>query len=286
MKLAVIGCGNVGANLLQHLAILDPISRVYAYDQDDHIVRAAQMDLAGVHPAFARKIKIGDRSALEQADLIVMTAGAKSSIDQSEQDVLRMNKTILDEVFGEASLKPSAIVAAIPGPVEVLAEYLCRLLDHPPEQVLGFGGDLDLNRLRYVLAAKDIPAQDASVVGEHGPRAIPIYRGEEAYREVANQVRNFLASIGQLAGVKRNLATAPLLARLIGDMLEDAGAVHCIANPHPEYGLWLTWPFHVNRGGAGKMVPLQLEPRAAADLHDLVEARRREEYELEAILSS
>jgi malate/lactate dehydrogenase len=286
MNLVVVGCGNVGANLLQQLAGLDRITRIYAFDRDDDIVRAAIMDVAGVHPQLAHKIEGGDRTALSGADLVVMTAGAKSKAGQTRADVLRTNKAILDDVFYNATLKHTAIVLTIPGPVEVLAMYLSRLLDHPPQQVLGFGGDLDLNRLRYVLLGRGASTKGASIVGEHGSRAIPIYGGVQAYDEVADRVQNFLSSIDRLAGVKRNLATAPLLARLTRSILEDSDAVHCVANPHPEYGLWLTWPFRVNQRGADRMVAMKLEPNAGGDLQALIETRRREEAELEKILAA
>ncbi len=74
-------------------------------------------------------------------------------------------------------------------------------------------------------------------MGEHGHRTIPVYNSEEKYDEASSKVGFFLADIGKLAGVKRNLATAPLMANLIRSVTEDRGDVHYISGYSPQRDL-------------------------------------------------
>lgn len=270
--------------MLQHIPDFDAIKEIYTLECEDDIAQAAILDVAGVRPHFARKIQIGHRGILPRSDLILLAAGVKSMAGESPQDVLETNIRLIDEIFQGVILKPSAILVTIPGPVELLAMYLSIGLKHPPEKVLGFGGDLDLNRLHYILTDMGIQSHEAHVVGEHGARVIPIYEGERSYAEAARRVRGFLSSIDRLAGVKRNLASAPLLARLIESLLGDEARIHHVANPHPDHGVWLTWPYHIQRQGVVRVQPLVLPAQAEEELKTLVETRQRDERELEDLM--
>jgi len=282
MIVAVVGCGNVGANLLQYLVDVENIEKILAIGSRgaDEKARAAIMDVASYKPLQAHKIVASSNDSIAMADAIVITAGFKAKYSETSKEVLRKNLRIIDSILEGVKLKPTAILIAITGPVDVITSYVQRKLNFPPEQVIGFGGDLDRNRLIYILAGLSIDSAEVGVVGEYGHRTILVYNLEK-YDEVSSKVRFFLADIGKLAGVKRNLATAPLLAKLIRSITEDRGDVHYVSGYSPQHGLYLTWPHRIGQRGILSVEWLDLPPKAQSDFDALVREKKLEKGELE-----
>lgn len=277
MVVVIVGCGNVGANLLQYIANLSGVDKIWAVDVTDDHVEAAIMDVVGVEPQGARKI-CGTTSnlCLNEGDIVLFTAGVKIGPGETPKDAARKNFTIVTQTLEGIQLKKSAIFITLPSPVDQIATFIQRKTLLSPSQVIGFGGNLDLNRLVYTLESQGIDATEAAIVGEHGPRTIPVYKTEENYTAVAHKVRNFLANIGKLAGQKRNLATGSLLADLIRSVVQEKGDMHYVSGYHPDYGIYLTWPFHVGRYGAVDPLLMSLPPQAQREFDELVEQKKVE----------
>ena len=277
MVVVIVGCGNVGANLLQHIADLPGVDKFWGVDITDDHVQAAIMDVAGVKPHEARKI-LGTTSnhCLSEGDIIVFTAGVKTGPGETAQDAAKKNFAVIAKTLEGVQVKDSAIFITLPSPVDQIATFIQRKTTLAPRQVIGFGGNLDLNRLVYVLESEGIDATGAAIVGEHGPRTIPVYESEKDYDTVAHRVGHFLADIGKRAGQKRNLATGPLLADLIRSIVQDRGDVYYVSGYHPDYEIYLMWPFHIGRHGAVEPLPMALPPRAQREFDALVEQKKTE----------
>ncbi len=244
MKIALAGCGNVGSSLLHHLLTLPDLEHVAVFDTITVRARAALLDVASHLPDRARLVSIEDREALGEADLVVITAGYKTSADYSRADERRENRLIIGEILSGIYLKKTALVIAIPGPVEYIAAIVQQSTGLSHRQVIGFGGDLDRNRLAYLMERKGIDIHHAHVIGEHGQRAIPVLEDESEYDQLADGVRTYLGRIAFLSGDKRNLATAPLLAGLIEDVMQDTKTLHTVAGYHPKYQVLLNMAVH------------------------------------------
>ncbi len=283
MIVAVVGCGNVGANLLQYLVDVENVEKILAIGSRgaDEKAKAAIMDVASYKPLQAHKIIASSNDSIAEADVIVITAGFKAKYSETSKEVMRKNLRIIDSILEGVKLKPTAILIVIAGPVDITTSYVQRKLNFPPEQVIGFGGDLDRNRLIYTLEGLSIDSAGVGVVGEHGHRTIPVYNPEEKYDEVSSKVRFFLADIGKLAGVKRNLATAPLLAKLIRSVTEDRGDVHYVSGYSPQHDLYITWPHRIWQRGILSVERLDLPPKAQSDFDALVREKKLEKGELE-----
>jgi malate/lactate dehydrogenase len=198
---------------------------------------------------------------------------------QSAKDVWSSNAGITKEILSKSRLKRSAIVITLATPVDditVLAQLLTGL---PTNQVFGFGGDLDRNRLEYTLRDRRIGFPSIELIGEHGGNAIPVYRGEESYDEVARDVRGFLRKVTSQAGETRNLSTAILLASLVNSIITDSGRTHYLCGYHPEYQMYLTWGFKVGVMGTREPNVIELYDRARGDLRALL-ARRADVTEM------
>lgn len=77
MIVAVVGCGNEGANLLLHIADIPAIDHIFTLDISENIVKAAIRNVAGTKPIAAHKIKSVTISKLNEADVIFLSAGVK-----------------------------------------------------------------------------------------------------------------------------------------------------------------------------------------------------------------
>ncbi len=283
MIVAVVGCGNVGANLLQYLVDVEHVEKILAIGSRgaDAKAMAAIMDVASYKPLQAHKIVASSREGIAEADVIVITAGFKAKFSETSEVVLRKNLQIIDSILEGVELKPGVIIIIITSPVDFMTPYVQRKYNLPPEQVIGFGGDLDRHRLIYTLEGLSIDSTGVGIVGEHGHRTIPVYDSEERYDEATSKVRYFLADIGKLAGVKRNLATAPLLASLVRSITTDSGNVHYVSGYNPQHELYLTYPHRIARKGIIAAEPLTLPPKAQKDFDALIKEKKLERKELE-----
>jgi len=273
MKVGVVGTGNVGWALVSLLAQSTHVSEVLVVSRSWERVTALIMDTCSAVPAAVFKIKPASPSQLIDADLVILTSGVQMRTGEAASDVRSANLEITREIVHSMRLKPSVILITLATPVDDITIYAQMIADIPKERVFGFGGDLDRNRLEYVLREKGIEAESIELVGEHGGNAIPVYTGEKDYPEVAEQVRRFLRKVTTLAGETRNLSTAVLLRSLVESIALDSGKVHYVCGFHPEYQVYLTWGFAVGRGGLQEPQVINVTAQASRDLTRLVQNR-------------
>jgi malate/lactate dehydrogenase len=274
MKVALVGIGNVGSGLLYFLSANPHLDTVFVMSRSEDKSRAAIMDVASVRPRDAAKLVPSPYTQMSQADVVVLTAGATPEAVPDRNELYRLNCTIVEGILTQSELAPSTTLILLATPVDDVAAFAQRRTGLPANLVIGFGGDLDRNRLASVLLSRGKPAEGIHIVGEHGRKTIPVYPGEEEYVQVAAQVRRYLATIIELAGPPRNLATSVLLDELIRSIATDARRTHHVCGYHGELGAFLTWPFTVGRKGLIAPQAVRLEKHAQADLDKLLEERR------------
>ncbi len=271
MVISVIGTGNVGSALLVHITEVDGIDKVLVMNLQEEWSKAAIMDAASARPASSgRLFECSSFEDLNRADLVFLTSGVQMGKHETGEDVLNANFEITRSILGHAPLKPTCIVVCLATPVDQLTPYVQSLTSVSHQQVMGFGGDLDRNRLEYVLRQRRIDKPARGVVGEHGKNIIPVYDGEEFFNEVAHEVGHFLASITAQGGSPRNLATGYLMAELADCIVNDRRDVHHVCGFHPGLGTYLTWPFIVGLGGLIEPLSLDLPPKAKEALKRLL----------------
>ena len=273
MRIAVVGLGNVGCALLYPLAYNSGVNEVLVMSRSGDVAMAAILDVVSASPLGGAKMSVAPYKRISDADIVVLTSGVQMAKGETASDVLQPNMEIADSILASGTLKPSAIVICMATPVDYVTVYVQKKTGLPRNQVFGFGGDLDRNRLEYVLRRAGKIATDVSIVGEHGANAIPIYPGESDYTDVAKGVRKFLSTITSYAGETRNLASGDLLGKLVGAVVDDTKTVHHVCGYHPAYGVYLTWPFKIGRTGIGEAVQIELQDNARRDLESLVSTR-------------
>jgi malate/lactate dehydrogenase len=271
----------VGSGLLYFLAVNAHVDQVLVMSRREDRSRAAIMDLASACPDEALKLIPAPYARMSEADVVVLTAGLTPKAVPNRKELRSVNCAIVGQILAQTELPPSTTLILLATPVDDVATFVQRSAGLPPAHVMGFGGDLDRNRLATVLLSRAKPTDGIHVVGEHGRKAIPVYPGEEEYDQVAAQVRAYLSTIIELAGPPRNLATSVLLDQLVTSIATDAKRTHHVCGYHREFGVHLTWPFQVGRMGLIAAEPVGLEERAQADLDELLKERKREQDMLE-----
>lgn len=276
MKIAIVGTGNSGSAVLMQLAARQIAREIVVCSERPPSAKAAVFDALSAYPRQADAIRVGQMADAGKADIIALCAGAQIPEGKRAADVLQINSHIVGTLISAINPNRNAILIVIASPVDDIAVVAQEASGLAPERVIGFGGDLDRNRLIYSLSRRQLETENATIIGEHGRRAIPVFAGEDSYDEVAGEVRNFLKQLTREAGRPRNLATGVLLTNLMESVALDEGRIHCVCGYHPSFRSHLTWPFKVGSEGLLDPTALSLPKRAQADLNSLLNSKETE----------
>jgi L-lactate dehydrogenase len=169
--IAILGCGDVGATLAYTLILQSICTEVLLIDPKTSLLHGQVRDLTDA-TSRSTKVRAGTYADAAQADIIVITAGAKQKPGESRLSLLTRNLNILRSCFdGMGTLNHDAILLLVANPVDVLTHFAREMSGLPERQVLGSGTSLDSARLRGLVARKvgvSPSSVDAYVLGEHG----------------------------------------------------------------------------------------------------------------------
>jgi malate dehydrogenase len=130
---------------------------------------------------FDSKIQgASDYSAIENSDVVIVTAGVPRKPGMSRDDLLEINLKVMGAV-GEGIKKyaPESFVICITNPLDAMVWALQKATGHKPNMICGMAGVLDSARFRYFLADEmDVSVEDvtAFVLGGHGDTMVPLTR--------------------------------------------------------------------------------------------------------------
>lgn len=277
-RIGVCGLGNVGSAFVMELARHGAPITVELASREPGAVSAAVLDAASAFPDSAvRFVPVDELRGVH--DAVFVCAGLQPGRDRSGERLLAENVRIAHHEIAAVETTPDLALVLIATPIDRLVDAMAaRLPDLEPHQLIGFGGELDKARLRHQLRVHGVNVPAAEVVGEHGPRAIPVYQGEARYDEVSAAVRGTLSKVKGGSAPARNLASGVQLVRLLRALAGEPD-VQTVSLLHEGHGMSLTWPHRFNGGWPAGRVDLGgLAPRAAAAFEELL-ARRRVESE-------
>jgi L-lactate dehydrogenase len=275
MRVSVVGTGTVGSALLYFLSTDVSVDEVFVMSRSEGKSRAAIMDVASACPSGAQKLTAVPYPRMSECDIVVLTSGATPEAVLDPHKLRSVNLSITEGILAQSEFGLSTTIIALATPVDDVTVFVQKITGLPVDRVMGFGGDLDRNRLASILLRRGKLMDDVNLVGEHGKGAIPVYLGEEDYQEVSSELRSYLATMITLSGPPKNLATAVLLGKLIASIATDARRSHNVCGYHEEFDTYLTWPFVIGRDGVVRPDIVQLGPNARVNLAQLVSERRR-----------
>ena len=173
-KVAIIGAGGVGSTIAYALMMQGSARQISLFDINKAKAQAEVLDLSHGQ-RFAPPVTItggDDLAVCDQADIVVITAGAKQAPGESRMDLAGRNTEIFRTLIPDlAERAPDATLLVVTNPVDVLTYVAIATSGFPPERVIGSGTVLDTSRLRYLLAEHcgvAVSNVHATIAGEHG----------------------------------------------------------------------------------------------------------------------
>ncbi|WP_018923768.1 L-lactate dehydrogenase [Salsuginibacillus kocurii] len=285
-RVAVIGAGFVGSSFAYAALNQGVADELVLIDLNQQKAEGEAMDLNHGVP-FTRPMTIwaGTYADTEQADIVIITAGANQGPGETRLDLVEKNVAIFESIVQDVmNVGFDGIILVATNPVDVLSFATWRMSGLEPGRVIGSGTILDTARLRYLLSdyfQVDARNVHASIVGEHGDTALPVwshaaiggrfisdyvkdenhYANWEDLEQLFVQAREAAYDI-----IERKQATyygiAMGLVRLTQAILQDENAVLTVSvllqQEYGEDNVYIGVPAIVNGDGVREVVELPL----------------------------
>ncbi len=181
-KVAVIGCGFVGATTAFSLINTGLFSEMVLIDANQNKAEGEAMDLShGSAYQNPMKIYAGTYDDIIDAGLIVITAGANQKPNETRLDLVKKNVEIFKSIVPEIKNRNcEGILLIVSNPVDILTYVTLKLSGFPAHRVIGSGTVLDTARFKHVLGQHlevDPRNIHAYIIGEHGDSELAVWSG-------------------------------------------------------------------------------------------------------------
>jgi L-lactate dehydrogenase len=291
----------VGTTFAYSLLLSGLAAEIVLVDADRDRAEGEAMDLNHAVP-FTRPARVwaGDPSDCAGAAVSVIAAGVAQRPGETRLDLLRRNAEIFAEIVpAVARANPEGILLVATNPVDLLTDVALERSGLPPERVIGSGTILDTARFRYLISRHvgiDPRSVHAYIVGEHGDSEVPVWSlanvagmrldafcaahdiafDDDVRRRIAGETRDAAYAIIERKGATYYAVAAGLL-RIVEAVLRDQRTVLTVSTCVREYegvDVCLSLPTVIDRGGASRVLRLELDPTEAAALRRSAEILR------------
>ena len=180
-KGVIMGTGQVGMACAYSIMIQNCFDELILQDINADRLQGEVMDLVHGSPFVAPiEIKAGTVADVGQnADLVIITAGASQKPGETRLDLVVRNVAIFKQLIPDvAKYCPDATLLIVSNPVDIMTYVTLKLSGFPPARVIGSGTVLDSARFRTLLAQKmgiDPHSVHAYIIGEHGDSEVPVW---------------------------------------------------------------------------------------------------------------
>lgn len=180
LKVCVVGAGQVGSTFAYALMMRGLAAEIVLIDRDEKLAEGQAEDMShGLPYVRPTHIHAGEYSDCENADIVVITAGAAQKPGESRLDLTKKNVEIYEKIIPEITqYNDSAILIIVSNPVDVLTYAAVKFSGYPKNRVIGSGTTLDSARFRYLISKHcqvDPRNVHAYIVGEHGDSEVPVW---------------------------------------------------------------------------------------------------------------
>ncbi|KAK4233008.1 lactate/ malate dehydrogenase [Achaetomium macrosporum] len=303
-RIAIVGVGQVGAAAGYALILGSVASELLLVDVKVDLRDGQVRDLSDVAYSINSNTRIRGATHHEagQCDIVVITAGSKSSIGETNIQHTHRNVSIIRSIVTAMTpFRTDTIVLIVSNPVDLLTSIAQELSRLPKFQVFGSGTFLDSVRLRGLVADKAKIAASSvqlSVVGVQGDSQVvawstatingmPIdkFLAPDAfpYADLANECKHRSESIIRAKGATP-FGIGSIVSSICSSILVDRGDVRPISHFQPEFGCCFSMPVVLGRKGVARTVEMPLVKDELADiaksakrLRDTLERIRRDE---------
>ncbi|KAF9282501.1 hypothetical protein BGZ68_005940 [Mortierella alpina] len=178
-QMAIIGAGSVGSSIAFACLMRSVVSELLINDFNSKVCEGQVLDLQDAAFVSSTKVRVGTPKECGQADIIVITAGARQKPNETRDELVQRNEDILKSVLdGLQPIKPSAILVLVANPVNILTCMAQKLSGLPSHQVIGTGTFLDSIRFRVAMKERLAVSETsvhAYVVGDHGDKQVAVW---------------------------------------------------------------------------------------------------------------
>ncbi len=179
-KIAVIGCGAVGATVGFALMESGYFTDMILIDRDAERAEGEAMDLSHCNPYISPvEVRAGDYADISDCGIVIIAAGAAQKPNETRLDLINKNVGILKSIVPRITAhNRNCFILVVSNPVDVLSYVTYKLSGYPHNRVFGSGTVLDTARLRFMLGKRlnvDPRSVHAFVVGEHGDSELAVW---------------------------------------------------------------------------------------------------------------
>ncbi|MGB9178339.1 MAG: L-lactate dehydrogenase [Pyrinomonadaceae bacterium] len=281
-RIAIIGCGHVGATSAYALILRGTAREIVLVDSNQRHAEGEAMDLQHAVP-LARPVRVwaGDYRDAAEASIAVIAAGVGSRPGETRLDLLGRNVVVVRECIQRLLAEGfDGIVLMMTNPVDILAQIAQEESGLPVERVIGSGTVLDTARLRAMVGdALSVEARSvhAYIIGEHGDSEVAAWSTARIagvplsdfcaagdcpdFDNLLRRVRRAAPEIVEHKGYT-SFAIASCVARICEAVLRDERTVlpvsTMMSGQYDINGVYLSLPCVIGRRGVERVIELPL----------------------------
>lgn len=287
-KVVLIGCGNVGMSYAYCLVNESKVDELILIDINKAKAEGEALDLLHASSCSKRKIKIkaGDYSDCNDADIVCISAGRNQDKGETRLDLIDKNIQVFNSIITEINKTSfSGIYLIATNPLDVMTYATLKLSNFPKEKVIGSGTTLDTARLRYLISetlAINPKNIHAYVIGEHGDSEmvpwssamiglsrVDCFLNKSTRNRIAKDVKN---SAYEIINKKGNTAygIGMCLRNITDAILNDSNSIFTVSTYQPKLKTCIGMPTIINRAGVRQVLCLDMTEQERADFNNSV----------------
>ena len=283
-KIAIVGAGgNVGAAVAQWAAQKE-LGDLVLIDLKAGPAEGRALDLTqcGAWEGFNNtSFTATDKpEAMQDADVVVMTAGVPRKPGQSREELININAGIVRDICKNVKqYAPNAVLIVVSNPLDAMVFVAKQVTGFPRERVIGSAGVLDSARFRYNLAkAAGVSIEDvqAIVLGAHTDKdMVPVlstatignvplskFLSPEQITAVVDATKKGGATLTALIGTSAWLAPGAGTCLMVEAIVRNQGRIlPCSVELQGEFGVkdaFVGVPVKLTNKGAEKVFEFEL----------------------------
>ncbi len=284
-KIALVGAGQIGGTMA-HLIAGRELGDVVLVDIVEGMPQGKALDITEATPIMKSDCSItgtNDYKDMEGADVVIVTAGVPRKPGMSRDDLLGINKKIMEAVAPNIKKYASdAFVIVVANPLDIMVHLMKKITGFPKNRVMGMAGILDTGRFRAFLAMEtgfSVQEINAMVLGGHGDTMVPMPRyanvngipvskfiADDRIEEIVTRTRK---GGGEIVGLLKTgsafYAPAEAAVQMATAILHDQKRLlPCAAYLEGEYGVngfFIGVPVVLGAGGVEKVIELDLNDK-------------------------
>jgi len=286
IRIVVIGVGAVGSTTAYTLLLRERMDELVLIDSNKGKAIGDALDMNHGLPFLGKaKVWAGSYEDCNEADIIIITAGASQRPGESRIDLLKRNVAIYENITGEVLRhNRNGILIIASNPVDIMSYFTWKKSDWPARRIIGSGTLLDSARFRYLIGDKlaiDSRSIHAHIIGEHGDSELPLWSlaniagteillSEEEKQEIFADTRDAAYKIIEAKGATY-YAIALALDRICTAILKNEAAVLNVSTLLKDYhgvnDVYLGVPCIVDNSGVRETLILQINDQEKKLLH-------------------